>query len=88
MDGERGDADEGGMWRRLMPQKVAVERGWMVAGRPPMWWIDDCESVVAPYGVSSEYLAGALMAARSSGLRRALMKGRGVKPPEWVGWVL
>ena len=75
------------MWWRLMPQNVAVARGW-TDGRPPMSWMDDDCEAAAAYGVSSEYVTGALMAARVAGLRRALMKGRGVKPPEAVWWVL
>lgn len=73
------------MWCRETPQNVANERGWM-AGRPPTSWIEGCES--AAYGVSSEYFAGAVMAARVAGLRREGMNGRGVKPPEAVAWVL
>jgi hypothetical protein len=73
------------MWWRAMPQNVAIARGWM-AGRPPISWMEECELVA--YGVSSEYVAGAVMAARVAGLRREVMKGRGVKPPEAVAWVL
>jgi len=73
------------MWGKEMPQNVAVEKGW-TAERPPMSWIEGWES--AAYGVSSEYLAGAVMAARVAGLRREVMNGRGVKPPEAVAWVL
>lgn len=51
-----------------------------------MSWIEGWES--AAYGVSSEYFAGAVMAARVAGLRREVMNGRGVKPPEAVAWVL